>query len=71
MPLDACGRVVFTDLHVSGAVNDSSHDDTAFPGGCVSTEITPQEKALEFMLFDLSSCVQKENMPPEKPPIVK
>jgi hypothetical protein len=70
-PLDACGRVVFTDLHVSGAVMDSSHDDTPFPGGCVSTDITPQEKALEFMLFDLSSCVQKENMPPEKPPIVK
>jgi hypothetical protein len=70
-PLDACGRVVFTDLHVSGAVTDSSHDDTPFPGGCTSTDITPQEKALEFMLFDLSSCVQKESMPPEKPPIVK
>ncbi len=71
MPLDACGRVVFTDLHVSGAVNDSSHDDTPFPGGCVSTDITPQEKALEFMLFDLSSCVQKEDQTPVVPPIVK
>ncbi|HEY4105330.1 MAG TPA: carboxypeptidase regulatory-like domain-containing protein [Polyangiaceae bacterium] len=71
MPLDACGRVVFTDLHVSGAVTDSSHDDTPFPGGCVSTDITPQEKALEFMLFDLSSCVQKEDMPPVVPPVVK
>lgn len=71
MPLDACGRVVFTDLHVSGAVNDSSHDDTPFPGGCVSTDITPQEKALEFMLFDLSSCVQKEDQPVQVPPIVR
>ncbi|HTA92567.1 MAG TPA: carboxypeptidase regulatory-like domain-containing protein [Polyangiaceae bacterium] len=71
MPLDACGRVVFTDLHVSGAVADSSHDDTPFPGGCVSTDITPQEKALEFMLFDLSSCVQKDDVPPQQPPIVK
>jgi len=71
MQLDACGRVVFTDLHVSGAVMDFSHEDTPFPGGCVSTEISPQEKALEFMLFDLSSCVQKETVAPEPPDIAK
>jgi hypothetical protein len=67
----ACGRVVFTDLHVSGAVEDVSHEDMPFPTGCVSTDITPQEKALEFMLFDLSSCVQKEDVVPVAPPIVK
>jgi hypothetical protein len=66
-----CGRMVYTDLHVSaGPTSDSSHDDTPFPGGCKTTGLSPQEKALEFMLFDLSSCVQEEKMTPVVPPTV-
>jgi len=65
-----CGRVVFSGLHVGAAANDttggtkmpSSSDCSPGPG-----DLSPQEKILEFMLFDLSSCVTPDTAPPTIP----
>ncbi len=78
-PLEApaaaqCGRVVFTDLHVgsgSGAPNLPAGNKPPFPTDCSpsTTPMTPQQKALEFTFFDLSSCVQVDTTTPQTPPI--
>jgi hypothetical protein len=50
-----CGKVVFSDMHVSS--NSLSRPTIPFPNDCSSAPLTPQEKALAFILFDISSCV--------------
>jgi hypothetical protein len=50
---DRCGKVVMSDMHVASGSSSSG----AFPGGCSSAPMTPQEKALAFMFFDIASCV--------------
>ena len=67
-----CGRVVFTDVHVSlGCGRQLASGRAGLPGrGCTGPlTLTAQEKALEFMFFDLSSCVQIETGTPMTPPI--
>jgi hypothetical protein len=55
-----CGRVLFSDFHV----NDIGNVSLPFPTECNDLPMTAQEKVLEFMLFDLASCVQPDSKPP-------
>ncbi|MGE0870539.1 MAG: carboxypeptidase regulatory-like domain-containing protein [Kofleriaceae bacterium] len=52
---ERCGKVVFSDMHVSSGSSSRSH--TPFPGGCSTSPLSPQEKALAFIFFDIATCV--------------
>jgi hypothetical protein len=55
------GKAVFTDLHAGGAPLGD------VPGACKQTDLSAQEKALEFLFFDLSACVTDDTKPPPLP----
>lgn len=52
-----CGRGVFSDLHMF-----STHKELSECGN-----LNAQQKALEFMFFDLAGCVQNDQKPPVLP----
>jgi len=52
-PPDRCGKVVFSDMHVS---SDSGTNFPSASDGC-NGELSAQEKALAFMFFDIATCV--------------
>jgi hypothetical protein len=64
-PASQCGRVVYSDLHVGAASSDDPFQPV--PMDCANVDLSPQEKALEFMLFDLAACVTPNGQPPAPP----
>jgi hypothetical protein len=66
-----CGKAVFTDIHIKQSYNGGGGDDSdpgkPFPSACKTNMMTPQAKALEFLFFDLSSCVEPPNSMPQPP----
>jgi hypothetical protein len=49
-----CGRALYSDFHVASS---STFGGNNFPTECDNSPMSAQEKVLEFMMFDLSSCV--------------
>ena len=63
-----CGKATFADMHLYAGDEQPlpGIPDDQFPTTC-STTLTPEEKALAFLFFDLSSCVQDEKEEPQPP----
>ena len=65
-----CGRVVYSDLHVGAASMDygvapgGNTTGGVVPSGCANNALSPQEKALEYMLFDLAACFTPSDRKP-------
>jgi hypothetical protein len=63
-----CGRVMYSDMHVSGSATDYQNMNRTVPTGCDSASaLSPDEKAIEFILFDLSSCITPVGWTPSPP----
>jgi hypothetical protein len=62
-PENQCGRAVYTDLHITDQAGPTSISKCEVgPGG-----LNAQQKALEFLFFDLSACVTDDREPPQPP----
>jgi len=61
---EQCGKVIYSDFHVVGSDDFSL---IYFPNECTDGPLTAQERVIEFMLFDLQSCVQPDDETPKPP----
>jgi hypothetical protein len=48
-----CGHAIYSDFHVNGTTSNG----TTFPNECDQSALTAQERILEYMIWDLASCV--------------
>jgi hypothetical protein len=66
-----CGRVVYSDMHVTGSPGAEDYSPVGIgvvPDGCDTTKaLSPDEDAIEFILFDLSSCITPVGYTPQPP----
>jgi hypothetical protein len=49
-----CGHVIYSDFHVNDTKTSPA---VVFPGECNTTPLQPQEKVLEYLIWNLASCV--------------
>jgi hypothetical protein len=62
MPAQQCGRFVHTGIHVASGGNSGP-----FPSKCGTDPLSPQEKAWEFLIFELSACALPDKQQPTAP----
>jgi hypothetical protein len=48
-----CGHAIYSDFHVNGTTSNGM----TFPAECDKNALTAQERVLEYMIWDLASCV--------------
>jgi hypothetical protein len=59
-----CGSVAYFDFDVESATDNGAF---TFPAECPTSALTPQEKVIEFMLFDRATCGIPPTLPPPPP----
>ena len=61
-----CGRVAYSAMDLANLATADARG-PAWPEGGTSRGMTPAEKLLELVLFDLSSCIQDHRATPGPP----
>jgi hypothetical protein len=56
-----CGRATITDVHVGA---NGATSTAGVPGSCAAGDLSPEEKALEYLFFGVGTCVSGKVEPP-------